>query len=345
MNHKVQSFPRYHPNKSKEKAGLRAVATVIEDGFGWSFRETDLADDYGVDAFADCVVDGNVTGKCLALQIKCGDSHFTARGEDGFYFVGEMKHLNYYGNMAMPVIIVVCDASAKHAWWFRFDHEAIEPAGQHWKMFVPWAQKFDAHLKAAWLSIAGPAWDYFDETQLKWAVDSMLRRHQLIWLMVDRRDIERLDVSFYKRLFDRFVKNRSLRMDLRGKVMFTVYGYDDDPRELWEIPEVRAWMAIAEPEIKYWLWFMSLDPKVDSMRLLQYCVSLVHRKNVKPEIGDLALHIDVKDRRMFLDRHFGWLNELCAQFSIPEKINREVSARFGQYLESRLIDETGARIR
>lgn len=43
----------------------------------------------------------------------------------------------------------------------------------------------------------------------------------------------------------------------RGNVAFSVTGYDNDPRELPEIPEVREFFRALTEEWPHWLWFLS----------------------------------------------------------------------------------------
>ena len=40
--------------------------------------------------------------------------------------------------------------------------------------------------------------------------------------------------------------NDTLLLKLQGRIEISISGYDDDPRELWEIPEVIAWFKKAD---------------------------------------------------------------------------------------------------
>lgn len=55
--------------------------------------------------------------------------------------------------------------------------------------------------------------------------------------------------------------NALLRQDvasrMRHKVRFGVNGYDDDPRALYDIPEVQSWMRKLDQEWPYWFFFLS----------------------------------------------------------------------------------------
>jgi len=47
---------------------------------------------------------------------------------------------------------------------------------------------------------------------------------------------------------------------LQGRLLFGIRGYQDDPRDLWEIPEVREWMQALNAKFPYWFYFMDLGP-------------------------------------------------------------------------------------
>ena len=46
-------------------------------------------------------------------------------------------------------------------------------------------------------------------------------------------------------------------MRYRESLVFIVCGYDEDPRELAEIPQVRAFFARLVQEWPHWLWFLA----------------------------------------------------------------------------------------
>ena len=59
--------------------------------------------------------------------------------------------------------------------------------------------------------------------------------------------------------------NRDFVIRFAGKMMFAFEGYDDDPREICQIPQCVKFMRDVEGEWPYFFWF--LDKKSDSMNL------------------------------------------------------------------------------
>ncbi|HCN5338910.1 TPA: DUF4365 domain-containing protein, partial [Escherichia coli] len=70
--------------------------------------------DFGIDGFIEIVRDdGAVTGKMLAVQIKCGASFFSEENRWGYVYRGENKHFNYLSNCPIPVLVLLCKPEKK----------------------------------------------------------------------------------------------------------------------------------------------------------------------------------------------------------------------------------------
>ena len=70
---------RVGTGRQAEKAALRAVQAFFEDA-NHIYLPVPGGDDFGKDAYLDIVVDGEVTGDMIALQIKGGESYRRSRG-------------------------------------------------------------------------------------------------------------------------------------------------------------------------------------------------------------------------------------------------------------------------
>ena len=71
---------RVNPSYPAESRGMRALRNIIAGELGWFFAANPMPD-YGIDAVAEVVIDGVVTGQWLAIQSKGGRSHL--RPTDG----------------------------------------------------------------------------------------------------------------------------------------------------------------------------------------------------------------------------------------------------------------------
>ena len=79
------------------------------------------------------------------------------------------------------------------------------------------------------------------------------RRLREIVYVTTREEVERQDTSRFLSNFGPALSRKKLRR-LRGKILFTVDGYDDNPDEVYLIPEVRAFYARLHAEWPCWLF-------------------------------------------------------------------------------------------
>lgn len=127
-----------------DRIGVYTVGSLFQK-CGYIFREQPIVD-CGIDAQIE-VVDGNsASGKLVALQIKSGDSWFKETTPEGFIFRGERKHLQYWLNHSLPVVIVLCDTESGIAYWQSIDKHALTYTGKGWKITIPYQQQVNAGM-------------------------------------------------------------------------------------------------------------------------------------------------------------------------------------------------------
>lgn len=149
-------------------------------------------------------------------------------------------------------------------------------------------------------------------------VDFPIKDKNLI-LIVDRRDIEEFAIYSIVELFNQLQVTRETIFESRGKIDFVIHGYDDDPRELFEITEVRRWISLVESQVKYWSFFLCLDRESQGINLLYSCTTTC--KKVSPT----QMYIPVEETFEFWTRHIAWLNEFCDKHQIDENTNTEIT--------------------
>jgi hypothetical protein len=96
-----------------------------------------------------------------------------------------------------------------------------------------------------------------------------------------------------------------------------VDGYNHDPRELFEIPEVRAYIKRLDQEWRYWFFFLSQAD--ESIKLLESC--LCDTLEVVP--GVTSIDLDQLDQS--LARHFAAMHRLSEELDLPEETCEEVA--------------------
>ena len=138
-----------------------------------------------------------------------------------------------------------------------------------------------------------------------------------VFLMFSRRQIEACDVDEPVAYLRGVSADRHAALELCGRISLIVDGYNDDPRELFEIPEVRAYIKHLDQEWPYWFFFLSQAD--ESIKLLESC--LCDTIEVIPGVAS----IDLEQMEHALSRHFSAMNRLCADLSVPEEICEEVA--------------------
>lgn len=95
--------------------GVLFIQTIINDQ-GSIFRSVHQETDIGVDGFIELIYDKNSTGRLIACQIKSGDSYL-AKSKKTFKIKTDKKHLDYWNNLMVPVIIIGYSPSLDVASW------------------------------------------------------------------------------------------------------------------------------------------------------------------------------------------------------------------------------------
>ena len=106
-------------------------------------------------------------------------------------------------------------------------------------------------------------------------------------------------------------------LSYKGGVSLVIGGYDDDPREIFEIPEVCRYLHEIDREWPFWFFF--LNPSDGSLKLAGMC--LASAVSVSP--GKAYILPDNLYR--FMERGFGAVNFLFDHYGFPESDNEALS--------------------
>ncbi|MHB8519933.1 MAG: hypothetical protein ACYDH9_04160 [Limisphaerales bacterium] len=100
--------------------------------------------------------------------------------------------------------------------------------------------------------------------------------------------------------------------------MFCVEGWDDDPRELHSIPEIRRFYAAFHEAWPYWLYFCNLDTEELRMMVLCCLPSLaVMQVDGRP---DVAVEYDRRELLHFIGWDFEPMNSMCDRAEMVERL-------------------------
>ncbi len=117
---------------------MRALQNIIEGELGWFFAPNPMPD-YGIDAEAEVVIDGVVTGQWLAIQSKGGSSYFRPT-DGGWTFYDNTSHLAYWLGHSLPVIVVII-AEDGAAYWEEITTATTRETEKNFALKIPRSQQ------------------------------------------------------------------------------------------------------------------------------------------------------------------------------------------------------------
>ena len=96
------------------KQGVNYLRTITDENECY-FHEIVQENDVGIDAFIEFTKNGENDGRCIAVQIKTGNSFFNTDKTMCKIPIG--SHYNYWKNHSLQVYGIVCDLERKDAFW------------------------------------------------------------------------------------------------------------------------------------------------------------------------------------------------------------------------------------
>ncbi|GLK74914.1 hypothetical protein GCM10008171_01670 [Methylopila jiangsuensis] len=168
------------------RRGVNAVEAIFLE-MGWLFREQH-ASDFGIDAHVEIMDGDQPTGKLVGLQIKSGPSFFRPDG-DRVVFRGSARHLEYWSNHSLPVLLVLHDPTTGLTIWRRVErHHAVVKDDGSWTVDIPRRQVLTAASGTAIERCLDPS-DPRSRREQRLAVDADLIRRTSengeVFLVVD----------------------------------------------------------------------------------------------------------------------------------------------------------------
>ncbi|BBL69447.1 hypothetical protein MoryE10_00530 [Methylogaea oryzae] len=271
-------------------------------------------------------MDGHVTGQLLAVQIKYGKSFFQEKNRWGYIYRGEQKHFNYLANYPIPVLIVLCHPESKECYWVRFLPQETQPAGDNWKITV-FFENILRESKAKIEALLPPLMDHREALEAYWAVNNLLAESDYLHFIIDRPEVESKDITRTREFFDRLRVTRELALENQGKVELSFFGYENDPRELFEIPVVREYISILSPALPELFFFVRTQQPTSTLKTFALCqtnVSWVDGRSTRLVAKQIVYDTDkVVD---FLQLGYSGLNEMTEWLALPLEENIRISA-------------------
>jgi tetratricopeptide (TPR) repeat protein len=129
--------------RNTERTGVHSVGVRVEDGLNWLFRELPV-NDFGVDAHIEQCIADRPTGKLIGVQIKSGESYFREADSESVVFRHSLRHLEYWLNYSVPVVIVLVHPERQEYIWELVSTATATRLDAGGRIRIPRQQRFDA---------------------------------------------------------------------------------------------------------------------------------------------------------------------------------------------------------
>ncbi|MCC4605889.1 HNH endonuclease [Xanthomonas campestris] len=159
---------------------------------------------------------------------------------------------------------------------------------------------------------------------------AMEKKFGLVNYWIDRADIENKDISNVLAFLNDLVSSREICMGMKERIEISVHGYDEDLRELYEIPEVVTFLKALDDEWPYWMLFQ--HPNFQWLQILAVCLSEPKSNG----FGKFEFNPELISNCM--NKWFISLNEICHKHAISLTVNKRVSAQAGAIITKGLVE-------
>ena len=158
-------------------------------------------------------------------------------------------------------------------------------------------------------------------------------KDELLVIQIMRQSVMECDPSYMLNLLKGLHTTRQQVVDHEGCITLCFEGWDDDPRETAEIPEIRTYFAALTEKFPYWLHYVekSGDTFFHVLRLL--CTG--HYEQKTP--GMVAWCFDDLQEMQRICLHLvGQMDKLHRRHNIPCITNRRINEEIAQLIECTL---------
>lgn len=306
--------------------GVNMVAKIATDDFGWIFKRNPQEYDFGVDGQFEIVTDnGSVTGQIAAVQIKCGQSFFSEKNKWGYVYRGKNKHFNYLSSYPTIVLIVLCDQSTGECYWAEFNPEKTVGTPKGWKITIPFENKLSIS-KDHILKLLPESRDHLSEIEKYWEINELLVESSFNLFIIDRDEIEQCNTTRIRAFFDHLRSTKELAYGCMGTIEFSISGYDEDPRELFEIKEVTNFYKNLNTKIPEMLFFLRSKGKCHTLPVIAACVSNAVIHGERATLGDKhKVVFETKPIAEYLHSLWPGMNELTDWLDMSRDENKEIT--------------------
>lgn len=148
--------------------------------------------------------------------------------------------------------------------------------------------------------------------------------------LIPRDDIESGRTDELENFFLYITSSRQVALLCKQKIDFSIDGYNNDSRELYQIDEVVRYVGKLNKIFPYWLFFQ--DPEGHWLKTILACLS--QGRATKQDGTKHFIEMEASLLGRHINRWFLALNEFCHKHAFGETMNRKISADFSDLIKS-----------
>jgi hypothetical protein len=155
-------------------------------------------------------------------------------------------------------------------------------------------------------------------------------KDQRIVLDFRREEVERGDVRRVYGIRSGLIDSKEAAEFGEGRLLFYFSGWDEDPREIGEIPDIRRWFVRLTEMFPYWLHFVEKTGSTLSHTLMLLCPGQMERSPETGTGGWRFTHLeDVRDRVWSL---LSAQNVLHDRLGLSAEMNERISQEVAEFI-------------
>jgi hypothetical protein len=159
-------------------------------------------------------------------------------------------------------------------------------------------------------------------------------KRQLLAIEFRRDEVERGDVRRVYGILSGLIESREAAEDGEGALTFFFSGWDADPREISDIPEIRRWFVRLTEVFPYWLHFAEKAGETLSNALMLLCQGQTERSTETGLVGWRFADLNEVEGR--LAQLFSAQSRLYQRLELPQAMYDRVADEVRQLLRCSL---------
>jgi len=159
---------------------------------------------------------------------------------------------------------------------------------------------------------------------------------KVVVVTITREDIEACNTAPALRSLNRLVDSRDALEASDGTISLLVSGYDDDPRELHLIPEVRTYFQRLDENFPF--WFHVCTRIEHTLRLLFMLLADLTPATHPNNAASTTYYFANDDLHLFISQRMEAMDSLHAKYGFSEEKSQRIGELVLNYFDSLIVE-------